>query len=259
MLSLCELLPVSAGTPYKNYSFFSGYEIFLGRAILGSCSTSRSDLQPSRLGRGKSSAPRGPVAATQRERILAAAERLIAEKGCAGTTIEGIVKAAGVSSVTFYEHFEDKEECFAAAFDRAVGEMRGELVAAVPAELPWPDWVRVGLAALLEAIDADPPRARMCLVEAQKGGPELRARYEAALDASSAVREGRADSLGSRSLEQAIVGGLAWLLRERLELGGGEGGRSCPRMTEIVLSPTWAHGGRGGAAASTEPARRADG
>ena len=75
---------------------------------------------------------RGPVTVTQRERILAAAEQLIAEKGWSGTTIEGIVKAAGVSSVTFYEHFKGKEECIVAAFDRAVGEMRAELVAAVP-------------------------------------------------------------------------------------------------------------------------------
>jgi len=178
---------------------------------------------------------RGPVAVTQRERILAAAEQLIAEKGCAGTSIEAIVKVAGVSSITFYEHFEDKEACFVAAFDQAVGEMRAELVAAVPAELPWTDRVRAGLAVLLESIDADPPRARLCFVEAQKGGRELRARYEAALD----------DITGefSDSLGPAFVGGLAWLVRERLELGGGEGVRDLlPRMTEIVLDPYLAHG-----------------
>jgi len=178
---------------------------------------------------------RGPVAVTQRERILAAAEQLIAEKGCSGTTIEGIVKAAGVSSVTFYEHFKDKEECFVAAFDRAVGEMRAELATGVQADLPWANRVRAGLAVLLESIDADPPRARLCFVEAQKGGRALRARYEAALDDVAAELS---DSLG-----QAIVGGLAWLLRERLELGGGEGVQDLlPRMTEIVLDPYLADG-----------------
>jgi len=174
--------------------------------------------------------PQSPVAATQRERILAAAERLIAEKGWASTTIEGIVKGAGVSSVTFYEHFKSKEACLVAAFDHAVEELR----AAIPAELSGPEQTRQALAALLEAIDAEPARARLCFVEAQKGGPQLRARYEAARDAAAAELS---DSLG-----EAIVGGLAWLLRERLELGGGEGVQDLlPRMSEIVLDPYLAH------------------
>ncbi|HEY0390604.1 MAG TPA: helix-turn-helix domain-containing protein [Solirubrobacterales bacterium] len=182
-------------------------------------------------GTGKDRRPQGPVAATQHERILAATERLIAERGCDGTTIEGIVKEAGVSSVTFYEHFGDKEECFVAAFDRAVDQLR----AAIPAKLLGTEQAPQALAALLEAIDAEPARGRLCFVEAQKGGPLLRARHEAALDA---VAGELSDSLG-----QAIVGGLAWLLRERLELGGGEGVRGLlPRMTEIVLDPYLVHG-----------------
>jgi AcrR family transcriptional regulator len=180
---------------------------------------------------GQDRRPQGPVAATQRERILAATERLIAAKGCAGTTIEGIVKEAGVSSVTFYEHFADKEECFVAAFDRAVGELR----AAIPAGLSGPGQAGEALAALLAAIDAEPGRACLCFVEAQKGGPLLSARYEEALDV---VAGELSDSLG-----QAIAGGLAWLLRERLELGGGEGVQDLlPRMTEIVLDPYLVHG-----------------
>jgi AcrR family transcriptional regulator len=170
----------------------------------------------------------GLVAGSQRERILDATQRLVAEVGAPAATIEAIVKAAGVSSVTFYEHFRNKEECFVAAFDRGVEELR----AAVPEQPSGPEQA---LAALLAAIDAEPVRARLCFVEAQKGGPQLRARYDAALDA---VAGELSDSLG-----QAIAGGLAWLLRERLELGGGEGVQGLlPRMTEIVLDPYLADG-----------------
>lgn len=179
--------------------------------------------------------PRGALAGGQRERILFATERLIAAKGCAGTTIEAIVKQAGVSSVTFYEHFAGKDECFAAAFDRAAEELRGELRTAVPAETPGDERVRAGLAALLAAVDADPARARFCFVEAQQGGPQMRARFDEALDAAAAEL---ADPLG-----QAIAGGLAWLLRERLELGGGGSVQDLlPRMTEVILAPQLAHG-----------------
>lgn len=170
--------------------------------------------------------PLGSLAADQRERILAATERLIAERGAPATTIEAIVKEAGVSSVTFYEHFRGKEECFVAAFERAVEELR----AAAPAGSSWPGDASEILSAVLAALDAEPTRARLVFVEAQKGGPRLRARYEEALDAAAGELS---DPLGP-----AIAGGLAWLLRERLELGGGEGvGDLLPRMTEIVIDP----------------------
>jgi AcrR family transcriptional regulator len=179
--------------------------------------------------------PRPALPGGQRERLLDATEALIAEKGAAKTTIEAIVKAAGVSSVTFYEHFRDKEECFVAAFDRAVEGLRAEMRDAVAVEAPRVDQVRAGLAALLAAVDAEPARARLCFVEAQKDGPRLRARYDEALDAVAAELD---DPLG-----QAIAGGLAWLLRERLELGGGGSVRELlPEMTEVALVPHPAHG-----------------
>ncbi len=167
--------------------------------------------------------------------MLAAAEQLIAEKGCTGTTIEGIVKLAGVSSVTFYEHFRDKEECFVAAFDLAVEESGAQLREAVPADGSREERLRIGLAALLAAVDTEPARARLCFVEAQKGGPRMRARFDEMLDAVATVLD---DPLG-----EAIAGGLAWLLRERLELGGGGSARELlPEMTEVVLAPQPAHG-----------------
>jgi AcrR family transcriptional regulator len=179
--------------------------------------------------------PRSPIAGSQRERLLAATEALIAEKGAGATTIEAIVKQAGVSSVTFYEHFRDKEECFVAAFEEAVEELNDEVRRAVPREADRADQVQAGLAALLKAIDAEPARARLCFVEAQKGGRRMRTRYDEALDAAAAEL---ADPLG-----QGIAGGLAWLLRERLELGGGGSVQDLlPRMTEVVLAPNPAHG-----------------
>jgi AcrR family transcriptional regulator len=179
--------------------------------------------------------PRGSAAASQRERLLDATEALIAEKGAARTTIEAIVKEAGVSSVTFYEHFRDKEECFIAAFERAVEDLRAEVSDALPADGSRDGRVRAGLEALLAAVDAKPARARLCFVEAQQGGPRMAESYDAALDAV-AVELG--DSLG-----QAIVGGLAWLLRERLELGGGGSVRALlPQMTDVIIAPQPANG-----------------
>lgn len=174
--------------------------------------------------------PAGPLAVSQRERLLDAAAQLIGERGCAGASIEAIVKRAGVSSVTFYEYFTDKEACFVAAFERAAEGLRS----AVAARLRGGDEARDVLAALLATIDADPQRARLCFVEAQKGGPRLRARYDAQLEA---VAVQLADPLAP-----AIVGAVAWMIHERLERGGGDGvGDLLPELIATVLDPYLAH------------------
>jgi AcrR family transcriptional regulator len=203
--------------------------------------------QPS-PGRGEDAA-RDALPAPQRERILDAAERLIAARGCAGTSIEALVKEAGVSSVTFYEFFEGKEECFVAAFDRAVEAGAEDLVRIAGAEeLSWPEQIATGLRVVLELIGAEPERARLCLIEAQTGGPRLSIHFEAALDRVAAkLREGRALATAPPDLpathEEATAGALAWLLRERLETGDVEGlEKLYPQLVDIALAPYLGNG-----------------
>ncbi|HEX2095878.1 MAG TPA: helix-turn-helix domain-containing protein [Solirubrobacterales bacterium] len=191
--------------------------------------------------------PGRPPAGRQRNRILDAAERLIGEGGCAATSIEAIVARAGVSTVTFYEHFADKEACFVAALDRAVEEGAEALGAAAAAAGEagggWLDRARAALSALLAAIETEPDRARLCLLEAPSGSPGLRARYEAAVDRAAAeLRRGRLLDSAPRdlpdTLEEAAVGSVAWLLRERLERGGaGEAEDLLEQVTEVALDP----------------------
>jgi AcrR family transcriptional regulator len=188
-------------------------------------------------------APESTIADDQRQRILAATERLVAERGCDGTTIERIDKLARVSSITFYEHFAGKEEVFVAAFDQAVKETLAQLREQVPAGEPWPARIRRGLQVLLAAGTANPNRALLCLVEAPKGGTQLLAHYEAVLDgAALELGEGRRlDPAGKdlpAALEQTTAGGLAFLLRERLEVAGAEGIEELlPQLADVALHP----------------------
>jgi AcrR family transcriptional regulator len=195
----------------------------------------------------------GAVSPPQRERILDAVERLAAERGLTGSSIEAIVKEAGVSSVTFYEFFEGKEESFVAAFDRAVGQAAEELAEAAAGDpaaggFSWSEGVATCLRALLRQIAERPERARLCLVEAQAGGPELSARFEATIDRVAAkLREGRALPTAPADLpathEEATAGALAWLLRERLEAGEGEKLKALyPELIEIALAPYLGNG-----------------
>src|SRR4029079_8566329 len=73
---------------------------------------------------------RSLVAASQRARLLWAVGRAVAEKGYAAATIEDIVRDAGVSKKTFYEHFSDKLDCFLAAYEAASDELLAHVRAA---------------------------------------------------------------------------------------------------------------------------------
>src|SRR3989442_982061 len=78
-------------------------------------STSRHPPAPSK-------AQRSPTAAAQRVRLMEATIELIGTQGYAATTISELLAHAGVSRKAFYRHFDDKRECFLAAYDAIVAE-----------------------------------------------------------------------------------------------------------------------------------------
>jgi AcrR family transcriptional regulator len=183
------------------------------------------------------------VAEHQRERLLAAVISLVARRGYRGTSVDHIVKAAKVGYVAFYELFDGKEDCFTAAFERIVADIRAELARNVSAELPWAEQICLGLATLAELIADEPDRARVALVEAQAAGPETYRRYEAALDtAIPKLAEGRDLRQSSTPLagttEEALVGAIAWSFQQ-LVLGGeaAQAGSLVGEAIGIALSP----------------------
>jgi AcrR family transcriptional regulator len=179
----------------------------------------------------------------QRERILEAAIEVFAKRGYQETTIDHIVSAAKVGVGTFYTLFHDKPGCFVQAYEKVVLEAREAIAAAVPAGAEWPEQACAALRALLERIEAEPLRARIALVEVQTAGPQALNRYEETLDsATPLLARGREVSpVGAElppHMEEAVVGGLAWLLQQRLVLGEFEGANAhLPDVLEIAVEP----------------------
>ncbi len=77
-----------------------------------------------RLPPGRHGLPREFVTHNQRERLIAGLAEAVAENGYSGTTIAHITRHAAVSRRTFYEHFSSKDECFVAAYDTVMAELR---------------------------------------------------------------------------------------------------------------------------------------
>ena len=135
--------------------------------------TERRERSLQRLRPGPGGLPRVQVAEIQRSRMLSATVDVVEEVGYARLTVAQVIARAKVSRKTFYDLFEDREDCFLAVFDQAVE--RGSAIAkeAYAQEEHWRDAVRAGLAALLGFLDEEPALARLSVVEALGAGPTV--------------------------------------------------------------------------------------
>ena len=201
------------------------------------------------LGRGEGRQG-GHVEEMQRRRLLLALVEVLAEHGLENASIGRICKRAGVSRRTFYELFDDRDECLLAAFDAGVERLAQPVIVAYEAEgdtqrehgvqrshgsqrsRGWGERIRAALTVLLEELDAEPELARLCVVETLKAGAavlERRAAVVAALVA--AVEQGRREARRGGEppplAGQGVVGGALSVIHTRL-MQTPSGGSSPP-------------------------------
>jgi AcrR family transcriptional regulator len=162
---------------------------------------------PRRLPRGSHGLDRDVVEASQRTRLLEAIGRAVAERGYAGATIDDVVRRAGVSKATFYEHFADKQECFLAAYEAASEELLARVREAhASAGDDWMERTRAGIHAYLRWLAADPALARVYLVEVAAAGPVALERREALRDRyAELVRERRGTDMPFEILHAVVA------------------------------------------------------
>jgi AcrR family transcriptional regulator len=179
--------------------------------------------------------------------MLAATVEAVEEVGYARLTVAQVISRARVSRKTFYDLFEDREDCFLAAFDQAVGQLAELVSEAYLAESQWREGVRSGLLALLRFMDEEPGLARMCIVEALGAGPRvLQRRGELLHQVREVIDQGRigAGARVSRATEEApevtaegVIGAVFAVLHTRLLANGREPFSALlgPLMSMIVL------------------------
>jgi AcrR family transcriptional regulator len=161
------------------------------------------------------------VAEVQRVRMLTAMVQEVAERGAANVSVGHVVGRSGVSRRTFYEIFDDGEDCFLAAFQETLQHAASVVVPAYGTGGAWLARVRAGLAALLGFLDGDRAAARLLIVESLAAGPRvLKRRQEVIASLLGVVEQGRTE--GKPKLDppaltaEAIVGGLLSVIHARL-------------------------------------------
>lgn len=192
---------------------------------------------------GRQQLSREFIARHQRARIVEALAEETAERGYRAVTVADIVRRAGIARNTFYENFSSKEDCFLAAQQHGAELLRERIVEAAGAVEAWPRRVEVGLATLLATLAEMPALGRLCFVEALSVGPAAVERYEESLQAFVPFfRIGRQVSPNGRelpeTLEEALVGGVFWIVYQRLILGEADRLESLlPELLEFALTP----------------------
>jgi AcrR family transcriptional regulator len=101
----------------------------------------------------------------QRAKLLDAMVRVVAEKGYEAATVADAVRLARVSRGTFYELFESKEACLAAAYRVGLDVLAARVSEAIKAAKDWREELRLGLRAYLRTFDEEPLFARVYLLE----------------------------------------------------------------------------------------------
>ncbi|MGH2975882.1 MAG: TetR/AcrR family transcriptional regulator [Solirubrobacterales bacterium] len=184
----------------------------------------------------------------QRERLLAAMLRATNELTYREVSVQEVLERAGVSRPTFYEHFENKEDCFLAAFDSAAARLRRRLASAAQDGEGWRERLRAALAELLRFVAEDPDAAMSLIVDARAACPAALHRRDELLDGFAAcldaeVRaEADADAPPSAIAAAGIVGGIEALLYSRLYRGGTDDFESLlPSLMYFAVLPYGGH------------------
>jgi AcrR family transcriptional regulator len=173
------------------------------------------------LPRGPQALPREAVAEHQRARLFQAMIEAVDEQGFLATTISDLVSRAGISRRSFYQHFQNKEECLLATYDAIVVRLRRRLAKALTGGEEWPEQLEAYLRELFEAAGERPELARLVCVEmgaAGEVGVQRWAQDAAALQQLILDGFARADGSGTipDPVARAFVGALRRILYSRV-------------------------------------------
>jgi AcrR family transcriptional regulator len=157
----------------------------------------------------------------QRSRLLVAAIATIDELGYEGASVAQITGRARISRRTFYDIFDNREQCLAEIVESAFERIGAEIAAADLKGKPWSERVRGGLATILGFFDREPALARVCILQTQRASRRVLERRQEIMDILvGVVDEGRASygrvDVSSELTAQIVVGGAFSVVYARL-------------------------------------------
>jgi AcrR family transcriptional regulator len=160
---------------------------------------------------------------SRRDLILAAMIRVVGSKGYKETSVADVIEEATTSRTTFYKYFDDKHDCFLAAYDMLVEQVFAEVVANCDGNQSWLQRVETGLSTIVKLFALDPQLARTAVVEVAAAGAEARQRHWNAVARFTTYLEDGRELAGGRELPENIslmsAGAVSGLIFDELLAG----------------------------------------
>lgn len=162
-----------------------------------------------------------------RRRLLQAMGAVAEAKGFVAATIADIVREAGVSKRTFYEHFASKEDCFLALYLAMSAAALRTLKEAVAPERPWQLQLEQAMGAYLSHLSLNPGLLKTLFVDihhlGDTGNEARREVMRQLADFMVVTVRGNGPRPGSADIDTALamaaVGGINELVLQRIEQG----------------------------------------
>jgi AcrR family transcriptional regulator len=195
-----------------------------------------------RLPAGPHGLPPELVERNQRERLVAAMAETCGERGYGEASVAEIARRAGVSTATFYRHFEDKRACMLASFEDLFGRLLEALEGTCEAGASPRERARAGARLAAGLLASDPPTARLLSTEILASGPEgVRAQHEA-IERLVAPLRTPVDEAGERASDAGARPDAAWaavaamtsLVARRLADGDVPGPAELETIAEVL-------------------------
>lgn len=163
-----------------------------------------------------------PPANDHPSRLLQGLAQSVAAKGYADTTIADIVREAGVSRRTFYEHFDGKPAALIALYESASRRGLRVLQDAIDPARDWQTQVDLALGAYLGSLAQNPVLLRTLFVEILGlGATGLAARrrvHDVMADFMlGVINAGQGPARLERAMAVAVIGGIHELVLRALE------------------------------------------
>ncbi len=168
-------------------------------------------------------APRrpAPVAEFQRGRLLKAVVELVSERDYARVTAGEVILRAGVSRKTFYDLYENRDDCVLAVLEESYAEIADVVTPAYLAHERWTEQLRAALEALVAFLECETAIGAFAVSYLVGCGPRDQQLRTAVLERLRGVlRDGRSQGKRGRELspltEEAVVGAVLAILHARL-------------------------------------------
>jgi AcrR family transcriptional regulator len=198
-------------------------------------------MAPVRLPPGRHGLPPDLVRANQRRRLLEAAAAALAEQGYGRLTAARVTELAGVSSRTFYQHFEDLWACLLASYEAEAAHLCEKIEVACEATGDdRRERAGAGISAGLTFLADEPAVARLLSAEPP---PQIAALASARRDLTDrlggmlrgVLEPGEATLLPG--LERRLIGAAMALVAARSASGDPRPLRELePELSEILLT-----------------------